>query len=95
MKERKEKEQADKFVTIQHVAEKLSCTDKHVCNLLQSGILTGIKIGPRAIRISLRSLEEFISANTIDPDDYFAPGDEQESAETRPAKVIRSSWMNR
>jgi excisionase family DNA binding protein len=85
---------ADKYIKVQSVAETLSCTDQYVYMLVQQGSLKAIKIGERALRISEQSLQEFIAAGRISPEDYFAP---KEPPEQKPEKtrIIRSNWMNR
>jgi excisionase family DNA binding protein len=87
---------ADKYLSVQSVAETLSCTDRYVYELIQTGALTAVKIGERALRISERSLQAFIAARIVNPDDYFAPK-ETPAPEPSPApkKIARSNWMNR
>ena len=86
----------DKFLKVQNVAETLSCTDGYVYELVQAGALTAIKLGERALRISEQSLQAFLAARVVNPDDYFAPKEppapEQESQKP---KIARSNWMNR
>jgi len=55
----------DRFITIQHVAERLSCSDRYIHELIQIGALIAIKIGRRAIRVSEKSLTEFIESRFI------------------------------
>jgi len=87
---------ADKYISVQSVAETLSCTDRYVYELIQSGEITAVKIGERALRISERSLQAFITARIVNPDDYFAPKEPPApEKETQKPKVARSSWMNR
>jgi excisionase family DNA binding protein len=84
----------DKYISVQAVAETLSCTDQYVYVLIREGSLAAIKIGQRAIRVSEKSLNEFIAGNRIDPEEYFAP----EAQEPEPApqkKIVRSNWMDR
>jgi len=38
----------DRYITVQFVAEILSCTEKHIYFLIQEGSLQSIKIGNRA-----------------------------------------------
>ena len=68
------KDATDRYISAQKVAEILSCTDQYVYSLIREGTLDAIKIGPRALRISERSLNAFINAGRVDPEDYFAPG---------------------
>lgn len=85
---------ADKYLTIQSVAETLGCTDKYVYNLITEGSLKAIKLGVRALRVSEQSLQAFISARMVDPNSYFAP-EEQPDQEPKKAKIARSNWMSR
>ena len=70
--EDKTKAAPDKYVTVQIVAETLSCTERHIYRLIIDGKIKAIKIGPRALRISRNSLQEFIEAGKVNPEDYFA-----------------------
>ena len=65
----------EKYITVQTVAERLSCTDNYVYALVKDGKLTAVKIGERALRITETSFDKFISANIVNPNDYFAPAD--------------------
>ena len=88
-----EKKLPDKFITVQHVAERLSCSDSYVYELIKIGAIDSIKIGPRAIRVSENSLIDFIAVQRLDPQSYFAP--EETRAKTSPPKIARSNWINR
>lgn len=87
----------DRFLSVQRVAEILSCTDRYVYDLIQAGSITAIKLGDRALRISEKSLKAFISTRTVNPDDYFAPPEKEKEKETPSQKspVARSNWMSR
>ncbi|SEM33026.1 DNA binding domain-containing protein, excisionase family [Syntrophus gentianae] len=89
----KEKE-TDRFISVQAVADKLSCTEHHVYYLIREGSIKAIKIGPRAIRVSWNSLQEFIAAGLIDPEDYFAPDDPDPELSSN-IKTLYSNWMKR
>jgi len=84
----------ERFISVQAVAEILSCTEHHVYFLIREGSLKAIKIGPRAIRVSCNSLQEFIAAGFIDPEDYFAP-EETDPEPLAQIKTVRSNWMKR
>jgi excisionase family DNA binding protein len=87
---------ADKYLTVQSVAETLSCTTKYIYELIQAGSLKAIKIGERGLRISEKSLQEFIAVRVINPEDYFAPKELPASEpEQQKTKVARSRWMDR
>lgn len=83
----------ERYISVQNVAEVLGCMDHYVHNLIQEGRLVAIKIGVRALRISERSLQEFIASNIVNPADYFAP--EERPQEPRSQKIARSNWMSR
>lgn len=93
VKEKTEKT-ADKFLSVQSVAETLACSDDYVYMLIRDGNLQAIKIGKRAIRISEHSLQKFITVGRINPEDYFAP-EEQPAPGPQKPKIARSNWMNR
>jgi excisionase family DNA binding protein len=90
----------DHFLKIQSVADTLSCSDDYVYMLIRNGNLQAIKIGERALRISDQSLQAFISARVVNPDDYFAPEEPpatepQRPKATRSQKIARSKWMQK
>lgn len=84
----------DRFITIQSVAETLSCTEQHIYFLIREGLLRSIKIGNRAVRVSEKSLHEFIEKNTLNPDDFFDPDiEKKDSANSQ--TIARSAWMSK
>lgn len=86
----------EKYITVQTIAERLSCTDNYVYALVRDGKLMAVKIGERALRISESSFDQFIAGNTVNPDDYFAPADpEPEKQQSRPVTTARSNWMSK
>ena len=86
----------DKYLTLQIVAEILSCTDRHIYDLIVEGALDAIKVGGRAMRVSEKSLEEFIEKQKVNPEDYFNPDKETKPA-TAPAEHpgARSKFLGR
>ncbi|MCG6534358.1 MAG: helix-turn-helix domain-containing protein [Syntrophales bacterium LBB04] len=83
-----------RYITIQHAAERISATDRHIYALIQEGTLKAIRIGPRALRVSERSLEEFIDSRQV------APGSLLEDPESpSPPEALRtaprSRWMTK
>ena len=86
----------DKYLTLQTVAEILSCTDRHIYDLIVEGALDAIKVGGRAMRVSEKSLEEFIEKQKVNPEDYFDPDKETKPA-AAPAEhpVARSKFLGR
>lgn len=94
----------DRYISVQNAVEVLGCMDHQVYSLIQEGKLTAIKIGVRAIRISEKSLWDFIAANTVNPQDYIAPKERPQEPprsqkiapeEPRVQKIARSNWMRR
>jgi excisionase family DNA binding protein len=83
-----------KYLTMQVVAETLSCTERHVYDLIVEGSLKAIKIGGRAVRISEESLEEFIKNHEINPEDLFDPELENEQQKQN-KQIARSEWIAR
>ena len=92
-----ETKKTDRYLTVQHVAERLSCSERYVSELIHIGALIAIKIGPRAMRVSEKSLIEFIEVQRIDPQSYFAPDEKPRTEEKSPRtdRVARSSWMSK
>jgi excisionase family DNA binding protein len=57
----------DKLLHVIQVSEKLNCSKPTVYKLVEDGELKGIKIGERGLRISKKSLDEFLKRKTIKP----------------------------
>jgi excisionase family DNA binding protein len=85
----------DRYITVQFVAEILSCTEKHIYFLIQEGSLQSIKIGNRAVRISEKSLRDFIEKNKVNPDDFFDPEREENKDIRANQSVVKSKWMQK
>lgn len=84
----------DKYLTMQVVADILSCSERHIYDLIVEGALTAIKVGGRAVRISEQSLIEFIEKRKINPEDLFDPDlENQQPAQTN--QVAKSKWIGR
>ena len=92
----------DRYISVQNAVEVLGCMDHQVYSLIQEGKLQAVRIGVRAIRVSEKSLWDFIAANTVDPRDYIAPKEvlqepprskKMVSEEPRSQKIARSLWM--
>lgn len=87
--------QKDRYLTIEIVAGILSCTERHIRDLIMEGDLVAIKVGSRAIRISERSLNKFIENRRVNPEDLLDP-DQDEKKSTSPQRpVARSIWMTK
>ena len=82
-----------RYMTMESVAEILSCTERHVYNLVVEGRLEAIKIGSRAVRISEKSLHDFIDTSRVNPEDLYDPDTEKKENE-RP-QIARSKWMTK
>ena len=48
------------------VAEYLDCSERHVYDLVAEGKLKAYHLGPRALRISEASIEQFITENLVE-----------------------------
>lgn len=49
-----------RLLTRRHAAEIMDCTPQHIDHLIESGDLDPVRIGPRGVRVTLRSLKRFI-----------------------------------
>lgn len=85
---------ADKWIPVQSVAETLGCTDRYVHMLIENGDLKAMKLGERALRVSERSLQNFVDSRVINPQDYYAP-EEPTSPDPKKPKIAKSHWMDR
>ncbi len=61
----------DRYLTVSRVGNILCCSDQFIYKLIKEGKITALRLGIRAIRISEKSLHEFIDSNLLFPDDYF------------------------
>lgn len=84
----------DRYVTIQYAMEKLSCTERHIYDLIVAGKLEASKIGSRAVRVSELALLAFVEKNKINPEDFFDP-DKEKKPPTLATTVAKSRWMNK
>ena len=75
------------------VAEILSCTERHIYNLITDGKIEAIKVGTRAVRISEKSLYSFIESARINPEDLFDPDRDKPKEQKQP--VAKSRWMSK
>ena len=65
-------EPVEKLIYVNVAARMLACTPRHIYNMVQTGDLAAIRIGPRGLRIKKASVVDFIKNNEINPDDYYA-----------------------
>jgi len=87
----------DTFITIQETSDILSCTPQFIYTLIGSGDLKAIKLGSRALRISVQSLHDYIDNNWVDPETYRVEEEEKKPAK-RGGNVktgVRSQFMSR
>ncbi|MDQ5987901.1 MAG: hypothetical protein CSYNP_03649 [Syntrophus sp. SKADARSKE-3] len=84
----------DRYITVHVVAERLSCSEQHIRDLIIEGSLIAIKVGSRAIRVSEQSLIEFIETNRVNPEDLFDPDLEKKEPPVQ-NQVSRSNWMSK
>jgi len=61
----------DRYLKMKKVAEILDSPERNVLDLITAGELNGIRISARAIRISEKSLSEFIERRKINPEDIL------------------------
>ncbi|MGB5217124.1 MAG: helix-turn-helix domain-containing protein [Smithella sp.] len=59
------------IVYVKRAAAILSCTPKHVRDMVKDGRLEALKLGPRGIRVFVASVEEYIENNKVNPEDYY------------------------
>jgi len=59
----------NKLMYIHRVAKVLDCSRPMVYKLIYEGKIKAVRIGKRGLRISEESLNGFIEANTLAPDD--------------------------
>lgn len=57
-------EPARRYVPLDHAAEYLSCSVRHVRDMIARGEITGYKLGAKAVRVDLHELD---SALTVIP----------------------------
>lgn len=86
-------------MTVETVAGILCCGEKHVRDLIVDGKIAAIRIGSRAIRISEKSLHDFIECSRVNPEELFDPDNSKLApgkSEMKPEVVIaKSRWMTK
>ena len=87
----------DKYLTLHVVADLLSCTERHIYDLIAEGSLTAIKVGSRSVRVSEQSLKDFIEKMKVNPADFFDPDKEKQQSPTAPSErpVARSKFLTK
>ncbi len=57
----------DKLIHVRTAAMTLCCTERHIYNMIKSGKLKAIKLGPRGLRVVKNSVDEYIRKNRHPP----------------------------
>lgn len=87
----------EKYATVGDLAARLGCVESHVIELVAGGKLTAVRIGPRALRISERSFEQFVAGTIgeiVKRQSSFTKDEPKTVRTLSPAPVVaRSSWM--
>ena len=53
----------DKLIHVRTAAMTLCCTERHIYNMIKSGKLKAIKLGPRGLRVVKNSVDAYIKKN--------------------------------
>ena len=54
-----------KFIYVHQAAQELCCTERHIYDLIKSGKLKAIRLGPRGLRVSKGSIDKYIKKNML------------------------------
>jgi excisionase family DNA binding protein len=60
-----------RHIQVKRVASILDCTKEHIYHLIRVGHLSAIKLGPRALRVSEKSLKDFISEREVPTTEFL------------------------
>ena len=60
-----------KYLQVKKVAEALDASDDFVRSLVANGVLEGIQLGSRAMRISEKSFYSYLESAKIQPEDRY------------------------
>jgi len=69
-KEIVEKQEKDKLLYVSRVSDWLSCSRQYVYTLIREGRLRAVRRGSY-LRVFQSSVEEFLSKNELDPEEYY------------------------
>jgi excisionase family DNA binding protein len=58
-----------KLLRVYRVAELLDCSKSQVYAMIQRQELCAVRLGERGIRITLKSLDNYLNDKKVDPDD--------------------------
>jgi excisionase family DNA binding protein len=53
-----------KLIHVRKAAQILSCTERHIYNMIKSGMLGAVKLGVRGTRITEESIGDFVGRTT-------------------------------
>lgn len=62
----------DRLIYVRNAAERLCCTEAHVYQMIADGKLSAVRLGPRALRVFEKSVDEFIRQHKINAEDYLS-----------------------
>jgi excisionase family DNA binding protein len=60
--------ETEKLIHVRRAAQIISCTERHIYNMIKSGMLKAVKLGLRGIRITQESINNFLGQNDDDDD---------------------------
>ena len=60
------------LIHVRSAAGLLSCTEKHIYDMIKDGRLEAVRLGPRGLRVIKESVLKYVSENKVNPEDYFA-----------------------
>jgi excisionase family DNA binding protein len=55
-----------KIIYVRKAAQELCCTERHIYDMIKTGKLKAIKLGPRGLRVLKYSVEEYINESVFD-----------------------------
>lgn len=64
--------QGDRLLRFREVQDRLSASEPHVYELINSGELVAVRIGKRALRVSEKSISRFMTSREVDPETFGA-----------------------
>lgn len=56
-----------KLMQIRTVAAELACSREQVYLMIRRGLLEAVRLGPRGLRITRDSLDKYLTAHRVDP----------------------------
>lgn len=89
------KVEIEQFYSVGRTADKLDCSIQFVYQLISTGELKAIKLGTQSIRISARSINDYIESRWIDPETYRLDMEKQADKKPISREPARSNWMQK